>query len=222
MKLSYSWLLKWILAAILIAVGFTMFFSKDLVFLVTGIVIVVFSLFRVVPLFKSLNKEILRMINLVEIILDLILGGIMIYVGVQALSTDWNPEAIWSSVYKYTLVFVLMVRGVVFLYSTVFLEEKTEQIKFWTHLAIFALGAAIIGIENFNEEWIAWLLLAISLFGGGYLIYDGTNGYGKYRKFSQSLNQPKEISRDSKIEKELPKTDKPEIEKGDNDRPFVS
>ncbi len=222
MKLSYSWLLKWILAAILIGVGFTMFFSKELVFLVTGIVIIVFSLFRVVPLVKSLNKEILRTINIIEILLDLILGGIMIYVGTQALSTDWNPEAIWSVVYKYTLVFVLMVRGIVFLYSTVFLEEKTEQIKFWSHLAIFALGAAIIGIENFNEEWIAWLLLAISLLGGGYLIYDGANGYGNYRKYSQRLNQPKEIAKDSKVEKELPKTDQPAIEKDDKDRPFVS
>ena len=32
MKPSYGWLLKWILAAILIAVGLTMFFQKDLVF----------------------------------------------------------------------------------------------------------------------------------------------------------------------------------------------
>ena len=54
-------MVKWF--TILIAVGLTMFFQKDLVFLITGIVIVVFSLFRVVPLVKSLNKEILRTIN---------------------------------------------------------------------------------------------------------------------------------------------------------------
>ena len=65
MKHSYGWLLKWILAAILIAVGLTMFFEQRIIFLVTGIMIVVFALFRVVPLLRSLKKEVLRTINLI-------------------------------------------------------------------------------------------------------------------------------------------------------------
>ncbi|WP_045749192.1 hypothetical protein [Acholeplasma oculi] len=221
MKASYGWLLKWILAAILIGVGFTMFFSKELVFLITGIVIIVFSLFRVVPLVKSLKKEILRTINIVEIVLDFILGGILTYVGVEALQSGIQPDSIWSMAYKYILVFILLSRAIIYLYSVVFLDEKTEQIKFWSHIGIFALGAAIIGIENFNEEWIAWLLLIISLFGGAYLIYDGSKGYGNYRKYSLSINQQKEVTKDSKIEKDLPKSDQPVAEK-DDDRPFVS
>ncbi|MBG0762654.1 hypothetical protein IY230_03375 [Acholeplasma laidlawii] len=219
MKPSYGWLLKWILAAILIAVGLTMFFQKDLVFLITGIVIVVFSLFRVVPLVKSLNKEILRTINLIEIIFDFLLGALMIYVGYESINSGNAIDPIWSQVYKYTLAFVFLARGVVFFYSTVFLEEKTEQIKFWTHIVIFALGALILGLKDFDESAIAWLLLVISLLGGAYLIYDGSRGYGKYREYSLGINTKKEKAKN--VEKELPTTDKPQPEK-DSDRPYIS
>lgn len=223
MKPSYGWLLKWILAAILIAVGLTMFFQKDLVFLITGIVIVVFSLFRVVPLVKSLNKEILRTINLIEIIFDFLLGILMIYVGYEAINSGNAIDPFWSQVYKYTLSFIFIVRGTVFFYSTVFLEEKTEQIKFWAHIIIFGVGAVIIGLKEFNEATIAWLLLVVSVLGGGYLIYDGSKGYGKYRQYSLGINikkeKIKEIEKDKEIE--LPTTDQPQPEKED-DRPYIS
>lgn len=221
-KPSYAWLLKWILAAILIGVGLTMFFTRELVFLVTGIIIIIFSVFRVVPLVKSLKKEVLRTLNIIEILLDTILGIVMIYVGAQALQTDWNPEEIWSLVYKFTLVFVLVARAIVFLYSTTFLDEKTEQTKFWAHIGLLMLGSMIIALENFNEEWVAWLLLIISLIGGAYLIYDGAKGYGKYREYSLSVNQEKPKTKDSKIEKELPTSNQPVVEKDDSDRPYVS
>lgn len=221
MKPSYGWLLKWILAAILIAVGLTMFIQQQLVFLITGMVIVVFSLFRVVPLLKSLKKEMLRTINLIEIIFDFLLGILMIYVGYEAINSGNAIDPIWSQVYKYTLAFIFIVRGTVFFYSTVFLEEKTEQIKFWSHILIFGLGALIIGLPNFNEATIGWLLLVISVLGGGYLIYDGSGGYRKYREYSLEVNKDKEIAKPKDVEKELPKSDRPKPEKED-DRPYIS
>ncbi|MBN3490185.1 hypothetical protein JV173_01530 [Acholeplasma equirhinis] len=220
-KPSYGWLLKWILAAILIAVGVTMFFAQSVVFMVTGMAIVIFSLFRVVPLLKTLNKEVLRTLNLVEILFDIILGGIMIWAGVDAYNTG-QLDPVWGQVYKYTLVFVLVLRALVFLYSVVFLGEKTEQPKYWAHIIVLILGAMIVPIENFDHAWVAWLLLIISVLGGGYLIYDGAKGYGTYRRYSAELNQTKQVGKDKKIEKELPKTDQPVIEKDDQDRPFVS
>src|SRR5690606_12842398 len=121
---------KWILAAILIAVGVTMFFAQSVVFMVTGMAIVIFSIFRVVPLLKTLNKEVLRTLNLVEILFDIVLGGIMIWAGVDAYNTG-QLDPFWGQVDKYTLVFVLVLRALVFLYSVVFLGEKTEQPKYW-------------------------------------------------------------------------------------------
>ncbi len=221
MKPNYGWLLKWILAAILIAVGLTMFFQKELVFLITGMVIVVFSLFRVVPLVKSLKKEILRTINLIEIIFDFLLGALMIYVGYEAINSGNAIDPLWSDVYKYTLAFVFIARGIVFFYSTVFLEEKTEQVKFWSHIVIFGIGAVIVGLQDFDESTIAWLLLIISMLGGIYLIYDGSTGYRKYREYSLGINTQKEKEKSKDVEKELPTTNQPQPEK-DDDRPYIS
>ncbi|VEU82154.1 hypothetical protein [Acholeplasma hippikon] len=224
-KASYGWLLKFILAAILITVGATMFFRQELVYLITGLGIVIFSLFRIVPLMKSLNKEVLRTINLIEVLIDTILGAIMIYAGIQALNNELALNDGWGLVYRYTLVTVFVIRAIVFLYSVTFLGEKTEQVKFWSHIIVFAIGVAMAAYQDFNAEWVAWLILFISVLGGGYLIYDGTRGYGKYREFSKELNEgkvkEKEVKKDKRIEKELPKESEVIIEK-DDDRPYVS
>lgn len=215
-RASYSWLLKWVLAAILIAVGATMFFNDTFVYLTTGIGIVIFSVFRLYPLFKSLNKEILRTLNIVEIVLSVIIGGLMIYVGVVAIQNQNSIGEFWAAFYRYGLAFVFIVRTIVFLYSVVFLEEKTEQIKFWTHLGVFAIGSMLIIYDDFNHEWVAWLLLLISCFGGAYLIYDGTKGYGKYREYSrfiQETKQEKSKEKDKQIDLPAPE---------DQDRPYVS
>ncbi len=45
------WIIKFILAGILLGVGLFMVFSEDVVYLMTGAILVVFALFRVVPLF---------------------------------------------------------------------------------------------------------------------------------------------------------------------------
>src|SRR5690554_5553311 len=142
-KPSYSWLLKWILAAILIGVGLVFFFEESLVYFITGSVIVIFSIFRVWPLLKSLDKEVLRTINLVEIILSTLVGIRLIVIGVKAINNDLDPSGSWGLVYRYSLVYVLASRAVVFLYSAVLLGEKTEQVKFWTHLLLLPVGTVI-------------------------------------------------------------------------------
>lgn len=225
-RYGYGWLLKWILAAILIAIGTTMYLNKELVFFVTGVILVIFSLFRIYFLFKTLDKEILRILNLIEVIFGTILGGIMIYVGFRAMNTTWDPESVWSYAYKYGLVFVLAFRAVVFLYSTTFLSEKTEQPKFWFHLALFSMASMIAVLSDFNEGWVAALLLVITVIGAVYLTFDGAIGYKKYREFSLELNQgkskAKEKSKGKDVEKELPVTDKPSSEKQEDDRPYVN
>lgn len=224
-RASYGWLLKFILAAILLTVGFTMFFKQELVYLITGIGIVIFSIFRVVPLMKSLNKESLRTINLIEVLIDTILGGIMIFAGIQAINAKLELNSGWGLVYRYTLVSVFVLRALVFLYSAVFLGEKTEQVKFWSHIVVFAVGVSMAVYPEFSVEWVAYLILFISILGGVYLVYDGSRGYGKYREFSRELNdgksKQKEVKKDKKIEKELPKDNEVIIEK-DDDRPYVS
>ncbi len=221
-KPSYGWLLKWILAAILIGIGFTFFFEEKLVFLIVGIAITIFSLFRVYPLLKSLNKETLRTINLIEIVLSTLIGVMLIYVGIKALNNELELDGIWGHVFKYSLVFVFAARSIVYLYSVTFLEEKTEQVKFWTHIGLLVIATVVATKNDFDAKWVGMLLLVISLIGGAYLVYDGYGGYGKYRKYQLEINKEKAAKKE--LEESI--VDKKEevviIEDKDDDRPLVN
>lgn len=217
MKYGYGWVLKFILAAILVGIGIYMIFAKEVVYTITGVAIVVFSIFRVVPLMKSLNKEVLRTINLIEIIFDTIIGGVMIYV---ALSRDLENEAIWGYVYRYSLAFFFYVRGLVFFNSVVFFNEKAEIPKFWVHIASLTLGTVIATLPGFDYGSVAIFLLIISVIGAAYLGYDGFGGYKKYREYAKELNDGKAKEKEKQQEEEKrPILDK---EKEEEKRPYVN
>lgn len=209
-KYGYGWLLKLILAAILLGVGVYMVFADQVVYTITGIAIVVYSLVRVVPLLKTLEKEILRTINLIEIIFDVILGGVMIYAGITKPDTaSWDT---WLGIYKYMLAFFFYVRGLIFFSSIAFMEEKTEMPKFWFHIVALTLGPVIVLWENFKPSTLGWIFLFISVAGATYLGFDGYGGYKKYREYSKSINTSKKPEKHPEVEKELPKPIKDEVE----------
>ena len=218
LKYGYGWALKFLLAAILVGVGIYMFFASEVVYTITGVGIVIFSIFRVVPLMKSLNKEVLRTINLIEIIFDTIIGGLMIYI---ALTRNIEDEAIWGLVYRYALAFFFYIRGLVYFNSVVFFGEKTEIPKFWVHIAVLTIGAIIAVLPEFDYSSVALFLLFISILGAGYLGYDGYGGYKKYREYSKDLNlgKEKETTKDQGIEKELPR---PIVDEKEEKRPYVN
>jgi hypothetical protein len=214
---DYGWLLKFILAAILLGVGIWMAFADQVVFAITGFAIVIFSLFRVIPLLKTLEKEILRTVNLIEIIFDTILGVIMVYVAfTQTESASWDT---WLAAYKWMLAGFFYVRGVIFFTSTVFWEEKTEVAKFIFHLAIFTLAPVIVLWEDFKPETLGLLFLFISIVGAGYLGFDGYGGYSRYRQRykSKTKKDTKEEDEEEHPEKGVPE---PGDEKSIPDVPY--
>ncbi|MFA5006309.1 MAG: hypothetical protein WC509_02445 [Candidatus Izemoplasmatales bacterium] len=210
-KFAYGWLLKWILAAILIAVGILVMFQSQIVYIITGIAITIFSLFRVYPLMKTLKKEVLRTINLFEIVFDTIMGILMIL----AVALWWPaPGAesgnFWYESYGYFVAGFLYLRAFIYFISMYFFGEKSEPAKFWAHLICMTLAPAILVLEILNDAGIlgviTWVLLIISVIGGLYLAYDGYNGGGGYRIYrqnSKSLQEQK--AKKAPVEKEVPK-----------------
>ena len=213
MKYGYGWVLKFILAAILLGVGIYMVFANEVVYLITGVVIVIFSLFRVVPLLKTLKKEILRTINLIEIIFDTLIGGVLIYV---AASGQMDNSDLWKEVYRYSLAFFFYARGLVFFHSVVFLGEKTEIPKFWIHILALTLGTYIAISPDFSYETVGIFLLLVSLIGSAYLGVDGFGGYKKYRVYQLALNQGKEKQKEAEQKKEVI------LDEQKEDRPYVN
>ncbi|HOJ45471.1 MAG TPA: hypothetical protein PK340_05535 [Bacilli bacterium] len=226
-KFSYGWLLKWILAAILLAVGITMVVVDSIVFFVTGLFLLIFSIFRVVPLLKTLKKEALRLINLVEIVVDIIIGGLLLYVGIRDMvDASWTIPPVWSYIYGFSIGLVLLGRGIIFFYSTTFLGEKSEQIKFWSHVVVMTLGSAITVLtiqNNFSNKVVAVFILILCFIGGAYLTYDGFNGYQKYRKSQKELNvtpKPRPKKKDTTIKEVPEKPEKPKPEKEQPTQPI--
>jgi hypothetical protein len=209
-KYGYGWLIKWVVAAILLGIGIFMAIADDVVYTITGILIAMYSLFRVYPLLKTLNKEVLRTINLIEIIIGVVLGGVMIYAGIEGLKS--GDADTWRRLFRWFLAFFFYFRGLVFFVSTTFFDEKTEVPKFIFHIIALSLGAVLVMWDSFEADTLGWLFLFISIASAVYLGYDGYGGYSKYRKFSKSLNTKKEKEAEVKYEKELPKED-PQKEK---------
>ncbi|MCK4551706.1 MAG: hypothetical protein KAU02_02230 [Tenericutes bacterium] len=210
-KFGYGWAIKWGLAAVLIAAGVLMLLNDEtVVYAATGIAVVIFSVLRVVPLLKTLTKEVLRTINLIEIIFDLIIGGLMIYVAFSGNSGD----AFWQGMYGYILAFFLLTRGVIYFVSLYYFGEKTEPAKFWVHLIFVGLGSVVLTLTVVGNDIISilvWVLFIFSIGGAGYLGFDGYGGYKKYRELSKALNTKKEVQKDAKIEKEIPKPIEDEV-----------
>ncbi len=205
-KFGYGWTIKWILAAILLAAGILMvIYNTTVVYAATGIAVVIFSLFRVVPLMKTLTKEVLRTINLIEIIFDFILGGVMIYVAFSGKSGDNT----WQVLYGYLLMFFLLARGIIYFVSLYYFEEKSEPAKFWTHMIFFAAGSAVLTLSLLGKgsdliSALVWALVAFAIGGAGYLGYDGYGGYRKYREQSKKLNTEKQPKKEPVVEKGTP------------------
>ncbi|MDY0138361.1 MAG: hypothetical protein RBR50_01565, partial [Candidatus Izemoplasmatales bacterium] len=155
-KYGYGWALKFVLAAILVAVGIFMVVSEDVVYIITGMAIVIFSLFRVYPLLKSLDREVLRTINLIEILVSVVLGAIMIYAGFTQKNASGELLSPWNELYRWFLAFFLYIRGLVFFVSTTFFEEKTEIPKFIFHIVAISLGAIFVVWKDFDPKILGW------------------------------------------------------------------
>lgn len=212
LKFGYGWLVKWILAAILVAMGLVMkFHDVQIVYAATGIAIVIFSLFRIYPLLKTLKKEVLRTINLFEIVFDTLVGGLMLYVVFSGKTSD----NLWISIYSYLLTFFFLARGIIYFASMYYFDEKSEALKFWFHIVCLLLAPTILVLAIKGGDIIhtlGWIVLFISVGGGAYLGYDGYGGYRKYRQNSKLLNEGKTVVVVPNAEKELPKQ-APEEEK---------
>lgn len=214
LKFGYGWLVKWILAAILIAAGILMrIYDETIVYAVSGIAIVIFSAFRVYPLLKTLKKEVLRTINLFEIVFDFIIGGFMLFV-VFSGKLEGTSD-LWVNLYGFMLAFFFFARGLIYFVSLYYFGEKSESLKFWFHFVCTSLAPVILVLTIMNVDiihFLGWLVLFISVGGGLYLGYDGYGGYKKYRQSSKALNEEKREVKTPSVDKELPKP-QPEEEK---------
>lgn len=198
------WIIKFILAGILLGVGLFMVFSEDVVYLMTGAILVVFALFRVIPLLRTLKHEVSRTMHLIEVLVTAILGGVLIFASLQ-LGSDGGNTNLWELIYRYGLGFVFYARGVIYFIATVFFQEKTKVLEFIIHVVSISIGTAIVFNSQFNASFIGIFFLIMSIIGSAILTLDGYGGYKKYRLSFK--NDEKHLENQPKKEKTLPLED---------------
>lgn len=218
---KYLFVFEWIGGAILLAVGITVVVAPQIFLYIAGLVLIIFGLFRLVPLLKTTEDRLMMLLYLVEIILNVAIGAFLIFEGGK---DDYNENLL-----RYSVGGVLWLRGALYYFATVIRKESTDYVKFWTHIALITLGPVIVVSNVFKAENLAWVLLVLAVLSALVISFDGYKNYKNYRFELLAKEKIKQVVKRKKesVGEEIPKEDPaprkediiiPEEEKGDEIR----
>ncbi len=198
---TYSFWLKIIGAALLIAFAIVLLVSPDwatlVVLIVTGLTIGIFSIIRIIPLLRSLTTGKARLTCLVEIAIHLVLAGLLIFAAVLVITKNENEDAklteFVSENYRFLITAFCFTRVTSYFMCTVLFKEETDKIKFWTHIGLILICCVLCACNDLKSNLVATILAVIALICATCLIVTGALGYGRYRN---------QIVKDREIKKE--------------------
>ncbi|MDD3191615.1 MAG: hypothetical protein PHP41_02545 [Bacilli bacterium] len=170
---KYLWLWEFIGTALILGIGLLVKFKPDVLIIIVGCIFVVMGLLRVIPLLKTTSDRLLKWIYLVEIILNIGIGVVLIYLGAQSN----NLQALFG----YLIGGVLYLRGIIYFFSTVLRKEDTDRASFIAHIIFFSVGMFIIGKGGFSSEQLSWVILGIAILSAVFVGYSGFKNYQNYR-----------------------------------------
>lgn len=215
--LQYKFWFKVFAAVLLIVFGILALVNPNnsataIVLLFVGGVFVLYSLFRIVPVIKSVKNKYAIILNVCEIVLMALIGGCIIWSGIESFGTA-NVTKFAGFCYKHFNILVatvFWVRGVVYFVSTVLFHEDTTKLQFFVHLFAISFGAFLFGVKIDIEK----VLLAIAILAFVSAAAIGTEGgfeYGRYRKSVKKVEIVEEEVKDEE-ELELPSEENTTIE----------
>lgn len=238
---SYQFWIKIFACVLLIILAFMLFFKEDsaqaIVLMFTGGVFSIYAVMRIVPLMRTLEKGMSRVLCLIEIVFDLLAGVLLIALAVQNFGNKPEGFVGWCcDHYNIVIGLVLWLRGFVYFTTTILVGEKTDKAQFFVHIAIITFGSFLLGVK-IDAANIAIALAVISLVCGIVIGGEGFYDYGKYRnRIKQTrtgTTKKKEKEKKPEIEAPAREDDAPEvpddsvndtpiIEPENDDRPYVS
>jgi len=187
---KYLWLWEYIAVALILGVGITAKFVSGLLISLVGVAFIIFGLLRLIPLFKTTSDKLLKWIYTLEIVIMVIIGGVLLYLGIN--KKDMN------TIFGYLIGFVLYARGIIYFFSTTIRKEETDSWKFIAHIIFITIGAMIIAKGGFAESTLGWIVLGIALLTAGFVGYNGYTNYHNYRNEIAAKNITKKV-KDKKV-----------------------
>lgn len=205
---KYLWLWEFIGAALIIGAGIVAVFVESIVLMVVGCAFIIMGIFRVVPLFKTTFDKILKWIYVFEIVLNIGIGGLLIYLAIQ------EGDADLQALFGYLIGSVLYLRGALFFFATTVRKEDSDKPKFIAHLIFITIGAVVIGRGGFTPRELGWVILGIAILAAVFIAFSGFSNYRNYRGEIASKEVTKKVQQDKGLEAPTsdeitPETDKP-------------
>ncbi len=185
----YSWVIKAVGAALLLALALTLYFIDVAVLIeaFVGVIIIIYALIRLVPYVKSQKSDLIKTINIIEITLNILIGALFLTVALTS-------EEGLGQIFGYLVGGVLLARGMVHFYGLSSGNEEGDHVTYFFHIAAIALGTLIL-YRGFNSEDLVILFIVLALMGTAYLGYDSFNGYNMYRK-RKTMSKSDEASKE--------------------------
>ena len=196
---QYTWVVKLVGAALLVALAIYLKFGngEEIVIPFIGAAIIVSSVVRLVPFIKTQSSDLVKTVNIIEITVDFAIGLAFILV------TLLTEEGL-QNFFGYLLGFYLMLRGTVHFFSVSTHEENSDWILFVYHIAALIVGSYVFFKGDFVPGVLINIILVFSIIAGGYLSYDGFNGYKLYRE--HKAFEAEDVKR-PEVEKRIPDQD---------------
>jgi len=201
---KYIWLWEMIAVALIIACAILIVVEQQILCLIVGLILAVLGLLRIIPLIKTTDDKVLKILNLVELIIDILVGGALIYIGLASEKNE-NMNKFMNDSFGIFLGAILYLRGFIYFYQTALRKEDTDYPVFFIHIGAITLGTFILSIAIFNKENIltmnafAWILFAICMLSCLFTGYNAVKGYISFRGNEQNKKATKKL-KDVKIE----------------------
>lgn len=170
---KYLWLFEFIGVALILTLGIIAYLNQSIFLYVVGFALVILGVFRIVPLLKTTKDNLLKIIYLVEIVLNI---GAGIWLVIEGGKDPYDENLM-----RYLVGGVLYLRGLIYFFATVIRKEETDYIKFFTHIAFITLGPIIIINNIFNQKVLAIIVLVMVILASIFISLSGIKNYKNYR-----------------------------------------
>ena len=216
---KYAWLFEMIACALLIGLGIIMKFVPSVLLVLVGLVFFVLGLFRIVPLLKTTDDKLLKILYAVELFIDMGAGVALFILGIKNKADSIDDM---KQVFGYIIAGILYLRGLVYLFAISFRKETAKIWLFFVHVALLTLATVIIARGGFTLATLGWVLLVLSVLSAIFVGVDSIKKYSNFRNEEYALKKTKEIKEKEEIKYDAPSADEinirtPQDENSDQD-----
>ncbi len=200
---TYKFILKILAAVILLAFAVLLFFAQDnaifMLILITGGVIALQAIVRLIGIIKSKKCQQAKLITLVETLSELILGAYLIFAGFTYNNDPKSEFSLFNSqYYSFFLAGFLYVKTISYIWQVILYKVDTDKFKFWLH--VFFISAAIFMAAIGNKFGAKEIVIALGIIALLCALLIGGEAGGEYFRYRKGKAPKKEKEKNEEVE----------------------